>query len=479
VKLWQKIFLLTLALVIIVVNTTSLALLSSSHRLAIEREQQNALARHNYLVAELQNTIIYTQLRERTVSLSNEKALEVAQDVLEKQRGDSELAVSLFERGAVVYSVNAQPLDEELALLVEPDYSSAIVEKDGKAYLLLVSTTSLNERSYRLVSSFDISSTYDLFRQEFSQVRVIGIIAALIVAGLLLLLVRGLLLPLRSLSSTTRKIASGDLDKRAIVRGHDELAEVARNLNTMADSIEHNVTELEQLAESRRIFIGNLAHEMKTPLTSILGFADILRVKREVSNDDRIEYASVIVSETKRLRGLSSKLMELLTVGNVQITTTPIEVHELASELSTTLQPILKNHKIDFACTLPKKPTWISADDELIKSLIFNLVDNSIKASSPQSTIRLRIAPSKEEKERVELAVIDEGVGIPADQIPMLTEPFYMLDKARTRKHGGAGLGLALCAEIARAHGSQLRIKSEPAKGTTVSITLAKADTHD
>jgi signal transduction histidine kinase len=479
VKLWQKIFLLTLALVIIVVNTTSLALLSSSHRLAIEREQQNALARHNYLVAELQNTIIYTQLRERTISLSNEEALTVVMDVLEKQRGDDEMAVSLFERGAAVYSVNAQPLEKELALVLEPDYSSAIVETEGKAYLLVVSTTSLNEHSYRLVSSFDISSTYDLFRKEFGQVRIIGIIAALIVAGLLLLLVRGLLRPLRSLSSTTRKIASGDLDKRAIVRGHDELAEVARNLNTMADSIEHNVTELEQLAESRRIFIGNLAHEMKTPLTSILGFADILRVKREVSDEDRVEYASVIVSETKRLRGLSGKLMEMLTVGNMQITTTPIELHELCAELSTALQPILKNQKIDLICNLPQKPTWISADDELIKSLIFNLVDNSIKASSPHSSIRLRIVPSKEEAGRMELSVIDEGVGIPPDQIPMLTEPFYMLDKARTRKHGGAGLGLALCAEIARAHGSQLRINSTPEKGTTVSVTLAKADNHD
>jgi signal transduction histidine kinase len=479
VKLWQKIFLLTLALVIIVVNTTSLALLSSNHRLTIEREQQNALARHNYLVAEFQNTIIYTQLIERTVSLSDEEALGVAKDVLERQRGDGELAVSLFDGDTVVHSVNQQPFEEEVALLAQPDYTSVIVEGEGKVYLLIVSTTSLNERNYRLVSSFDISSTYDLFRTGFDQVRVIGVISALAVAGLLLLLVRGLLMPLRSLSGTTRRIASGDFDKRAIVRGHDELAEVARNFNTMADSIEHNVTELEHLAESRRIFIGNLAHEMKTPLTSILGFADILRVKREVSDNDRIEYASVIVSETKRLKGLSGKLMELLSVGNMQITAVPIEVHELAEELTATLQPILKNHKMEFACVLPKKSVWISADDELIKSFVFNLIDNSIKASSSHSTITLRVAFSKEEEGRIELAVHDEGVGIPEDQIPLLTEPFYMLDKARTRKHGGAGLGLALCAEIARAHGSQLQIKSKPLVGTTVSVTLAKANDHD
>jgi signal transduction histidine kinase len=475
-KLWQKIFLLTLALVIIVVNTTSLALLSNNHRLAIERERQNALARHDYLIAEIQNTIIYTQLVQRTISLSDSEALSVALDVLDRQRGDDmALDVSLFSGTNIAYSVSRYPHGGEYALLSEPDYSSAIVESAGKTYLMIVSTTTLNEQAFRLVSSFDISQTYDQFKEDFDQVRFIGIISALIVAGLLLLLVRGLLIPLSNLSATTRKIADGNLDHRAIVKGHDELAEVARNLNIMADSIKHNVTELENLAESRRIFIGNLAHEMKTPLTSILGFADILRVKREVSDGDRIEYAGVIVSETKRLQGLSGKLMELLTMGNVQLSLETIEVHELASELTTTLQPILKNHRIGFICLLPQLATWISADDELIKSLIFNLVDNSIKASAPESTIRLIITTNAS---KVTITVADEGVGIPEDQIPLLTEPFYMLDKARTRKHGGAGLGLALCSEIAKAHGSQLVIESKPGEGTRVSVALGKVGAH-
>jgi signal transduction histidine kinase len=475
-KLWQKIFLLTLALVIIAVNTTSLALLSSSHHLAIEREQQNALARHNYLIAEVQNTLIYTQLVERTVTLPPEKTLAVVLELLGRQSSNDGLAVSLFSGEDVAYSANPGLKDAELALLTQPDYASSITESDGNTWLLVISTVQLNERPYRLISSVDISSAYDLFRKDFNQVRINGIVAALIVAGLLLMLVRGLLLPLRNLSSTTRKIASGDLDKRATVRGNDEVAEVAYNLNVMADSIEHNVTELENLAESRRVFIGNLAHEMRTPLTSILGFADILRVKREVSDDNRIEYASVIVNETKRLQGLSSKLMELLTVGNMRISAEPIETHELAAELTTTLQPICKNHNIELICVLPKTNTWICADRELVKSLVFNLIDNSIKASAPHSAIRLVIAT---EGERVVLTVRDEGVGIPADQIPLLTEPFYMLDKARTRKHGGAGLGLALCSEIAQAHGSQLRIESSPGEGTSASVAFAKVDNHD
>jgi signal transduction histidine kinase len=163
-------------------------------------------------------------------------------------------------------------------------------------------------------------------------------------------------------------------------------------------------------------------------------------------------------------------------MGNMRITPESLEIHELATELVTTLQPILKNQEIELVCELPKEDTWISADSELIKSLIFNLIDNSLKASSPKSSVRLTVTP---DKEYVTITVTDEGVGIPEDQIPLLTEPFYMLDKARTRKHGGAGLGLALCSEIARAHNSELRITSKPGAGTSVSITLPKADVHD
>jgi signal transduction histidine kinase len=481
-KLWQKIFLLTLTLVIIVVNATSLALLANNHRLAIEREQQSALTRHNYLIAEIHNTIIYEQLVKRT-TLTDEEALDVTMGVLRRQSGSTDMDISLFKDREVVKSADQPPFDVELPLLSQPDNSSSIIEWGGKTYLLIVSMTTLNVSTlntngqpYQLISSYDISSTYDLFKQDFDQVRAIGIISALIVAGLLLLLARGLLHPLRNLSNTTHKIASGDLDNRVTVRGHDELAEVARSLNTMADSIEHNVTALEQLAESRRVFIGNLAHEMKTPLTSILGFSDILRVKRDVSESERIEYADVIVSETKRLQALSGKLMELLTLGNTQITPERTEIHELVTELETTLQPILKNSAIKLVSELPTDDAIINVDRELIKSLIFNLIDNSIKASSPPSTIRLVVAA---DDTAVEFTVTDEGVGIPADQIPLLTEPFYMLDKARTRKHGGAGLGLALCSEIAQAHGSILKITSEPDVGTSVSFALAKGADND
>ena len=468
-KLWQKIFLLTLAMVIVVVNITSLALLTTNHRMAIELEQRSALSRHRSLITELQFMVTYKQLTDYVVSLSDEETLTVAREVVARRNSDTTLRPTLFRDGQLVFSGQGTLVNEGAKLLPHPDYTSIIVSSGNSSFLLIASTTVLNNRSYQLVTTTDISSTYDLYREGFDQVRFIGIVSALVIAGLLQMLVRGLLIPLRELSDTTRRIARGNLENRALISGHDEVAEVARNFNTMADSIEHNVTKLQDIAESRNVFIGNLAHEMKTPLTSILGFADILRIKRDVSDSDRIDYANVIVSETKRLQVLSSKLMELLTLGNLQIVTVRTEVHELFRELTTALQPIMKSHRMELLVELPADNAYFNVDRELIKSLVFNLVDNSIKASSPQSRIFLVVSLKDG---FVIISVIDRGIGIPSDQIPMLTEPFYMLDKARTRKHGGAGLGLALCAEIARVHGSKLLISSRLGAGTCVSVAL-------
>jgi len=473
VKLWQKIFLTTLSLVIVVVNASSLILLKNNHDLAIVHERQTALTRHSYLVSEIQNSIVYKQLVERTENLNGDQINEVLNSVFERQNDDMASSAALYFGRQATFSTNTLSGRAEAILLALPDYSSTIVTDGNKNILLVVSSLVLNQRPYQLITSYDITSTYTLFDADFNQIRIISIVSALIIAGILLLLVRTLLHPLQNLSSTTRQIASGNLKKRVRVQGNDEVAEVAQNLNLMADSIEQSVTALKRLAESRQVFIGNLTHEMKTPLTSILGLADLLRVRREVSDNERQEFANIIVNETKRLQGLSGKLMELLSVGSIAPTLECIDLQELSDELDVSLQPVLATQHATLVFEVPEDPSehTILADQELLQSLIYNLVDNAIKASGKDSTIIFRVqAITLQAEKKIRISIIDNGIGIPADQIQQLTEPFYMLDKARTRKHGGAGLGLALCYEIAKSHGSNLLIQSELGEGTCASV---------
>ena len=243
-------------------------------------------------------------------------------------------------------------------------------------------------------------------------------------------------------------------------------------MNIMADSIQRNAARLEKIAEDRQTFIANLAHEMKTPLTSILGFGDLLRIKKNVTDDERMEYAGVIVEETKRLRSLSGKLMELVALGGTETEMKPVALREIFRDLETAFSPQLSKNGLTLYTSCEE--ITVNADEELLKSLLSNLIENAVKASSEGKRIALNARHSDEG--RCLISVTDEGIGMSQEAIEKVFQPFYMVDKSRSRKAGGAGLGLALCEKIASVHGAELSVTSEIGKGTTVSLLMKEAD---
>ena len=243
-------------------------------------------------------------------------------------------------------------------------------------------------------------------------------------------------------------------------------------MNRMADAIEKNVNALQKVADDRRDFIANLAHEMKTPLTSILGFGDLLRIQRMVPDEQRQEYAGIIVEEAKRLRTLSGKLMELITVGNTTLEKEWIALPQLFGEVQAVLTPMMEKSGISLQAHPIAGMIWI--DQELFKSLLYNLIDNAVKASAIGNVVILEAKRLAEN--RVRFSIVDHGIGMKEEEIRQAVQPFYMADKSRTRKHGGAGLGLALCVEIVKLHGGELSMVSQPGEGTTVSWEMEGKD---
>lgn len=210
-----------------------------------------------------------------------------------------------------------------------------------------------------------------------------------------------------------------------------------------------------------------MAHEMKTPLTSILGFADILRIKSVVTDEQRRDFASAIVEEAKRLRGLSAKLLTLASTDNTPLDFADIPVAQLFSDVHATMAPVLGRRGIKL--TTLHKNAVLHIDRELFLSLLYNLIDNAAKASPDNSEIWLI---QSELDGHTVVSVIDRGMGMKPDTVRRATEAFYMEDKARSRKAGGAGLGLALCDDICRRHGARLEIRSTYQKGTTIIIHM-------
>jgi signal transduction histidine kinase len=215
-----------------------------------------------------------------------------------------------------------------------------------------------------------------------------------------------------------------------------------------------------------------LTHEMKTPLTSIIGFADILRSARTVDEDARVEYANAIYDEAIHFKNLSDRLMEMILLERSQPDLERVEMDKFLHEISSQIIPLLERRNIQL--NIVSESCIMLIDKELIKSMVVNLIDNASKSYTNGGVIELTLKRSGNGK--MTLSVRDYGCGIPEDELNKVIEPFYMLDKARTRKSGGAGLGLALCKEIASVHKARLTIDSGVGQGTCVTVAFEEDD---
>ena len=247
-------------------------------------------------------------------------------------------------------------------------------------------------------------------------------------------------------------------------------AGLAQDMNRLARAVQQRVDQLENTAESQKTFTANMAHEMKTPLTSILGFADLLQLQKQVPDEQRMRYAGIIVEETRRLRSLSGTLMELLAVENRNLVLTPVDMPGLFKEVATAIQPLLAGGRLRLEeyC----QPMVVNGDRELLKSLLYNFLDNARKASPAGSRLVLAGRP---QNGWAEICIRDYGRGIPAAELDKIRQPFYMVDKSRARKAGGAGLGLALCEQIVRIHGGRYEVDSRVGQGTLITLYLPLA----
>lgn len=471
-KLWQQIFFYSLAMIMLAIDLVSVLLLLRSQQLLVKQEQDRGIAEHQTFSVNFMNSVLYQRLKQNRFFLSEDTVLELMDKQVKTVTGAGK-GVYITTDSRVLASRAPEAIQRSLQgkTDVPPQkdtYQLQIIDLNEQSHLIVHTRLTVEGRDYDLYTSSDVTHIYRFRDQQMQFVRMVSVICACVIAGILLAILLWLLAPLGKINDTTRQIAKGNYEIRLQEQGSLELMELCRNMNRMADAVEQNVEGLRKVADDRKDFVANLAHEMKTPLTSILGFSDLLRIQRIVTDEQRQEYAGIIVEEAKRLRTLSGKLMELITVGNTQIEKTEQELPKLFAEVQTVLSPMLEKNGITLE-TVPADAV-VEADPELFKSLLYNLIDNAAKASAAGSTVRLQaeLLPDN----HVQIAVCDHGIGMPQEELRKVVQPFYMLDKSRTRKQGGAGLGLALCVEIVRLHGGELHIESEPGRGTTVSFAM-------
>ena len=310
---------------------------------------------------------------------------------------------------------------------------------------------------YEVLSVKDITSAWRMSERQILFMAAVFVAGTVLLAALFVFILRHMLKGLDDLRTAAAAISGGALGRQVPVRSNDEIGQGGRAFNQMSSQIEEQV-------ENLQLLLGALAHEMKTPVTSIIGYADSLLHVRLSEKQKAIALQNILDSG-KRMETMSAKLLMLIGMyENDALEKRPVLLSSLFQQVQDGTGVLLNKKNIRLSVSCPSDLS-VTGDAGLLLSLIMNLIGNSLKASQPGDTIWLSA------RENV-ITVRDQGCGIPEKDLPFVTNPFYMADKSRSRGEGGSGLGLALAERIANHHNAVLSIASREGQGTTVAITF-------
>ena len=239
----------------------------------------------------------------------------------------------------------------------------------------------------------------------------------------------------------------------------------------MAETIQDKVEALNLSVKQKEDFVAAFAHETKTPMTSIIGYADLLYQDR-LPEEKKKEAAFVMLNEGLRLQALSRKLLDIIALEKNKIFREETSLADMVIDIEKTLQVKAEEKHVDIHYDIPED--YLYLDYDLFKTVIVNLIDNSIKAGADKITFS-----GKRQGTEFIFSVSDNGIGIPEEELGRVKDAFYMVDKSRSRAEHGAGLGLALSEKIVRLHNGKLDIDSTYGMGTTIKIILNTEDDPD
>lgn len=378
-------------------------------------------------------------------------------------------ALRLTSENEVLYELNVKHLsfpESEVSPDLEHFVRTSFSDAGGRHYIQFAGQLALGKDTLTLSTVYDISPAYEMrSQQQSAYVKVfcmMAVLCAILSYSAAYLLTR----PLGKLSRASRELASGNLDYRVAIDSNDEIGALSSDFDHMAGQVQKSVEVLQNAMEQQEMFMGSFAHELKTPMTSIIGYADLLR-GQILTPEEAAEAANYIFSEGKRLESLSVKLLNLLMADHQEIKLGEVSPAELIEATAAQLRPVYESQGIDIFCHC--EPGKCLLDGESFRVLLLNLMDNARKAfdGNGRIDVTLRMTDSG-----CRLSILDNGRGMPADALKHLTEAFYRVDKARSRRQGGVGLGLALCNKIVELHHGSIRFMSEQDIGTRVIVEL-------
>lgn len=400
-----------------------------------------------------------------------EKELTAVGSRVETSMISSETNLLINYDGNYIYdSLNTSALiPNDLFSDKEPGSKYYIYSKeDEKHYIYVSSCSFINQTPLLVITKKNLDSIYSMTHSQISFFRIMSLLI-LFLGGLIMYFFSNLLTkPMVRLNEISDKMADGDYKVRASVNSQDEIGQLAAKFNFMALSVDNKVSDLEDELKRREQFVADFTHEIKTPMTSIIGYADTMR-SMDLTKEEELTFLNYIYSSGKRLEIMSGKLFDLIYLNRNDIDCTLCRTYTIIEELEALTRPALHDKNITLKSNV--EDCHIKINKDLLLSALINFIDNARKASSENSTIDVSGAS---DDDKYIFTIRDYGIGMKEEYLDKICDEFFMIDKSRSRSEGSSGLGLSLAALIIKKHNGTLSIASKEGEGTTITVVLKK-----
>jgi two-component system sensor histidine kinase BaeS len=299
-----------------------------------------------------------------------------------------------------------------------------------------------------------------------------GLIAGLTGAALLFSgLISSMRRPLEELVDASGRLASGDLTARVRIGGLSETATLGTAFNEMADELQRQSGERDRLDRMKDEFVLTASHELRSPLTSVQGFAELLMLEREQLSPKQVETVEIIIDNTRHLVRLLNDLLDLARsdAGRLTIKPVPTDAGALIEDAVRTMRGQTEAAKQALSASVEEDLPPVLVDPDRIRQVLVNLLTNAHDYSPERASIRVQASHDNAD---VEISVTDDGPGIPPEQLGHIFERFTRGDAGLTQRVGGTGLGLAISKSLVELHGGTIVASSKPGEGSTFSLRL-------
>lgn len=287
-----------------------------------------------------------------------------------------------------------------------------------------------------------------------------------------LLLQRKMARDIETIAHAVKQISEGDLSTRLELEGEGELTDIAENLNRMEEDIQELIDKERTSEQSKTDLITNVAHDLRTPLTSILGYLELLRKNQKLSPEMQQKYLDIAYNKSERLQKLIEELFGFtkLSYGKINMNVTKVDIVELLAQLLEESYPNFQKNGLSYDFVSNRKSQIIEADGDLLARLFDNLIGNAIKYGKEGKRVRVSL---RADREIVTIKIVNYGYVIPENELPLIFDRFYRTDHSRTNASGpgGTGLGLAIVKNITDMHHGTVSVSSD-LSGTVFTVRL-------